>query len=130
MGIGIGTYIGWSSGNKVQMINMPQMIALYNGMGGGAASAIAAIELLGHPTGFTVKALAILGAIIGTISFSGSIIAFAKLQDLMKRVIVLPKHHLVNIGILAISLVFGGIILFSDNYTALSLFALFALLSI
>ncbi|MBI2792993.1 MAG: NAD(P)(+) transhydrogenase (Re/Si-specific) subunit beta [Gammaproteobacteria bacterium] len=113
-GIAIGTYIGWSSGNKVQMINMPQMIALYNGMGGGAAGAIAAIELLGkHGDNFTMRALAVLGAIIGTISFSGSIIAFAKLQDLMKRVIVLPKHQMVNMVLLGLSVVFGCIILFS-----------------
>jgi NAD(P) transhydrogenase subunit beta len=115
-GIGIGTYIGWSSGNKVQMINMPQMIALYNGMGGGAAGAIAAIALLGHHGGsLTARALAILGAIIGTISFSGSIIAFAKLQDLMKRVIVLPKHQMVNLGLLGASLILGCFIMFSGK---------------
>ncbi|MBS0287966.1 MAG: NAD(P)(+) transhydrogenase (Re/Si-specific) subunit beta [Proteobacteria bacterium] len=127
-GILIGTYVGWSSGKKVQMINMPQMIALYNGMGGGAASAIAAIELLGHHTGFTVRALAILGAIIGTISFSGSIIAFAKLQDLMKRVIVLPRHQMVNLGILVGALLLGATILFSSHFSAFTLFIFFMLL--
>jgi len=79
--IALGTFIGWYSGNKVQMISMPQMIALYNGMGGGAAGAIAVIELLNHhELTFAMSTLSILGAIIGTISFSGSIIAFAKLQ--------------------------------------------------
>ncbi len=126
--IGIGTYIGWSSGNKVQMINMPQMIALYNGMGGGAAAAIAAIELLGNETNFTVRALAILGAIIGTISFSGSIIAFAKLQDLMKRVIILPRHQFVNIAILAGTLIFGSVVLFSHSVPTFSLLMMFILL--
>lgn len=130
LGIAIGTYVGCSSGYKVQMINMPQMIALYNGMGGGAAAAIAGIELLTHQTNFTVRALAILGAIIGTISFSGSIIAFAKLQDLMKRVIVLPKHQLVNIGILVAALAFGSIILFSHHSVTFSLLAFFVLLVI
>ncbi len=129
-GIGIGTYIGWSSGNKVQMINMPQMIALYNGMGGGAAGAIAAIELMGNHGSFTVRLLAILGAIIGTLSFSGSIIAFAKLQDLMKRVIVLPNHQLVNMGILGGALLFGAIILFSGHASALLLIPFFILLLI
>ena len=129
-GIGIGTYVGLSSGNKVQMINMPQMIALYNGMGGGAAAAIAAIELLANPTSITVRALALLGAVIGTISFSGSIIAFAKLQDLMKRVIVLPKHQLVNIAILGGALVFGSIILISSQSATLSLIFFFLLLLI
>ena len=117
-GIAIGTYIGWTSGKKVLMINMPQMIALYNGMGGGAASAIAAIELMNHHTDITTRSLAVLGAIIGTISFSGSIIAFAKLQDLMKRVIILPKHQLVNVGLVLAALVFGCFILFSSHSTA------------
>lgn len=114
--IGIGTYIAWYSGQKVSMIQMPQMIALYNGMGGGAAGAIAAIELL-HAEGspFSVRALAILGAIIGAIAFSGSIIAFAKLQDIIKRVWVLPKHQMVNMGLFGASLLFGLIILASPD---------------
>ncbi|MBS0289588.1 MAG: NAD(P)(+) transhydrogenase (Re/Si-specific) subunit beta [Proteobacteria bacterium] len=127
-GIAIGTYIGWSSGNKVQMINMPQMIALYNGMGGGAAGAIAAIELLAPSHSFTVRALALLGALIGTISFSGSIIAFAKLQDLMKRVIILPKHQLVNSAILVASVFLGCLILFSSQPSKLLLLPFFILL--
>lgn len=117
-GIAIGTYIGWASGRKVLMINMPQMIALYNGMGGGAAGAIAAIELMGDHADFTVRFLAVLGAMIGTISFSGSIIAFAKLQDLMKRVIILPKHQLINMGIMLVSLLLGCFILFSSHSAA------------
>lgn len=97
LGIGLGSFIGWYSGKKVSMIQMPQMIALYNGMGGGAAACIAAIELSqATHAPFATQFLAILGAIIGTIAFSGSIIAFAKLQDIMKRVIHLPQHQLLN----------------------------------
>ncbi len=127
LGIAVGTYIGWSSGNKVQMINMPQMIALYNGMGGGAAAAIAAGELV-HPDTLIVRALAILGAVIGTISFSGSIIAYAKLQDLMKRVIVLPKHQALNIAMLAGALLIGCGILFAHHSSHASLFLFYILL--
>ena len=88
--IAIGGGYAWYSGRKVAMTDMPQMIAMYNGMGGGAAAAIAAVELLkasseaaADPSGATtiastlgtdVAILAILGAVIGTISFSGSII--------------------------------------------------------
>jgi len=115
-GIAIGVLIGWYSGQKVSMIQMPQMIALYNGMGGGAASAIAAIELMkAEALPFVVRALAVLGAIIGTIAFSGSIIAFAKLQDLMQRVIILPFHHLMNIVILIAVLTFSGLVLSFGN---------------
>ncbi|MGE3319763.1 MAG: NAD(P)(+) transhydrogenase (Re/Si-specific) subunit beta [Candidatus Berkiella sp.] len=131
--IALGTFIGWYSGKKVQMINMPQMIALYNGMGGGAAGAIAVIELMNHhELTFAMSLLSILGAIIGTISFSGSIIAFAKLQDLMKRVIVLPKHQAINITLLGGSLVLGALLLLMPKATFLMIpfFALLLLLGI
>lgn len=131
--IALGTFIGWYSGKKVQMINMPQMIALYNGMGGGAAGFIAVIELLNpHEMTFAMSLLSVLGAIIGTISFSGSIIAFAKLQDLMKRVIVLPKHQAVNIALLGGSLLCGALLLLMPKATLLMIpfFALLLVLGV
>ena len=82
-----GSAIAYFTGKRVKMTDMPQMIALYNGMGGGAAAAIAAIELIpivdGSHTGVdsVTILLAVLGAGIGMISFSGSSIAFGKLQD-------------------------------------------------
>lgn len=133
LAIALGTFIGWYSGKKVQMINMPQMIALYNGMGGGAAGAIAIIELLNHhELTFAMSLLSILGAVIGTISFSGSIIAFAKLQDLMKRVIVLPKHQAINMILLVASLALGFLLLVMPKATFLMIpfFALLLILGV
>jgi NAD(P) transhydrogenase subunit beta len=78
--------LAWWSGKKVAMTDMPQMVALYNGMGGGAAAAIGAAEILGDVDhGFVFLLLATLGSLIGAVSFSGSLIAFAKLQGLIKR---------------------------------------------
>lgn len=80
--------IAWVTGKKVAMTDMPQMIALYNGMGGGAAGAISAVVLFGggeHTP--THMILAVAGAIIGTVSFSGSIIAWAKLDGRIKGVL-------------------------------------------
>ncbi len=105
----IGGAIAWYSGKKIKMIQMPQMIALYNGMGGGAAAAIAVLELLrNYETTMSIRSLAILGAVIGTLSFSGSIMAFAKLQDLIKRAISFPGHQYINIAI-ALAIVCLGI---------------------
>ena len=75
------------------MTDMPQMIALYNGMGGGAAAAIAAVELYrGERAGLRDHAtLAVLGGIIGAVSFSGSAIAFGKLQGLINKQLPLPR---------------------------------------
>jgi NAD(P) transhydrogenase subunit beta len=95
--IAIGGSIAWISGKKVAMTDMPQMVAIYNGMGGGAAAGIAAVEFArGHMHGTVLFTLATLGALIGSVSFSGSCVAFAKLQGLMKKAFRLPAQNIVN----------------------------------
>ena len=80
--LGVGTGWAWWSGKRVAMTSMPQMVALYNGMGGGAAAAIGAVELLKTSGNHTAVALVvtIIGSLIGAISLSGSLIAWAKLD--------------------------------------------------
>jgi H+-translocating NAD(P) transhydrogenase subunit beta len=80
--LALGTGWAWWSGKRVAMTAMPQMVALYNGMGGGAAAAIAAMELLRVNAVHQLipLILAIVGALIGSISLSGSLIAWAKLD--------------------------------------------------
>lgn len=109
--IALGGILAWVSGKKVAMTDMPQMIALYNGMGGGAAAAIAAVELFGgEDHGLTFGTLAVLGGLIGAISFSGSLIAFAKLQGLMKSTVRFPGQQVFNLVLLVATLGFAGII--------------------
>ncbi len=84
LAIAIGGGAAWYTGKKVAMTDMPQMIAIYNGMGGGAAAAIAAVELMrGELSTDTFQGLAVLGALIGSVAFSGSMVAFAKLQGIL-----------------------------------------------
>jgi NAD(P) transhydrogenase subunit beta len=84
----IGGGFGAVAARKVKMTAMPQMVALFNGVGGGAAALIALAELHrilpepGNPTADITIAI-VLSALIGSISFSGSMIAFAKLQELI-----------------------------------------------
>jgi NAD(P) transhydrogenase subunit beta len=109
--IAIGGIAAWVTGRRVAMTDMPQMIALYNGMGGGAAGAIAAVELFaGEVHGLAVLTLGVLGGIIGAISFSGSLVAFAKLQGLIKRSLRFPGQNFVNLLLLGATLIAGGII--------------------
>ena len=106
--IAIGTIIAWVSGKRVAMTDMPQMIALYNGMGGGAAAAIAAVELYSgnehNPVHLTMAAV---GGFIGAVSFSGSLIAFAKLQGLITKSVRFSGQKFVNLAILLITVGFG-----------------------
>jgi NAD(P) transhydrogenase subunit beta len=114
----VGSLLAWWSGKRVAMTDMPQMIALYNGMGGGAAAAIAAVELYklsmapegAHHLGVTTSTLAVVGGIIGAVSFSGSAIAFGKLQGLINRSYRFSGQQIVNIVILIVALILGGIV--------------------
>jgi NAD(P) transhydrogenase subunit beta len=131
--IAVGGIAAWVTGRRVAMTDMPQMIALYNGMGGGAAGAIAAVELLsGEVHSASVLALAVLGGIIGAVSFSGSLIAFAKLQGLIKRSIRFPGQNLLNIVVLAATFLAGGAILIHGDFppVVMALFLLALLLGV
>jgi NAD(P) transhydrogenase subunit beta len=109
--IAIGGVIAWVSGKRVAMADMPQMIALYNGMGGGAAGAIAAVELFaGEVHGATTLTLGVVGGVIGAVSFSGSLIAFGKLQGLIKRSFRFRGQNFVNLAILGVTTITGAII--------------------
>ncbi|MBT8145538.1 MAG: NAD(P)(+) transhydrogenase (Re/Si-specific) subunit beta [Gammaproteobacteria bacterium] len=139
--IAVGGGYAWWSGKKVAMTDMPQMIAMYNGMGGGAAASIAAVELLkatdeverGLATsipdalGADVAILAIIGAIIGTIAFSGSIIAWAKLDGRLHRSKLLPAQHVINAIVALATVAFAISIYFANDLTPIIVFYLLAL---
>jgi NAD(P) transhydrogenase subunit beta len=130
----LGVGLSWWVGRRVPMTAMPQMVALFNGMGGGAAAAIGAVELIrfnaalgivlnlsaARPETSTVMSghlgsveltLAFVGALIGAISFTGSLIAFAKLQGWMDRRFVFPLQRWVNLAIFVAAVVCGALAL-------------------
>ncbi|MEJ2653934.1 MAG: NAD(P)(+) transhydrogenase (Re/Si-specific) subunit beta, partial [Acidihalobacter sp.] len=127
--IAIGGGAAWVSGKRVAMTDMPQMIALYNGMGGGAAAAIAAVELIKHnPMSQTLQLIAVLGALIGTVAFSGSLIAFAKLQGIMRKTMRYPSQKIVNMAVFGVTVLLGLIIGFGGTgYSGFVLFLFFVL---
>jgi H+-translocating NAD(P) transhydrogenase subunit beta len=124
----IGGGFAWWRGKRVPVTDMPQMIALYNGMGGGAAAAIAAVELYrGELQGYTTSTLAVVGGIIGAVSFSGSGIAFGKLQGLIKRSVRFSGQQILNLLLLAAALVLGGLAAFHFNASPAVVTAFFVL---
>jgi H+-translocating NAD(P) transhydrogenase subunit beta len=117
IGVVIGGIIGFVSARTVKMTAMPQMVALFNGAGGGAAAMVATAEFLTliHTSAHlrldeTVTIM--LSTVIGSLSFSGSIIAFLKLQELMTgRPITYPGQQVVNLLVLVVILAgCGGVI--------------------
>ena len=124
----LGGVLAWWSGKRVAMTNMPQMIALYNGMGGGAAAAIAAVELYrGGAGGYGEATLAVIGGLIGAVSFSGSAIAFGKLQGLIKRSFRFRGQQVINILILAAALACAAVLAGHFNASPHVVTALFVL---
>jgi NAD(P) transhydrogenase subunit beta len=108
IGMAIGGGFGAVAARRVKMTAMPQMVALFNGVGGGAAALIALAELHrilpepGRPKIDIALAIALSG-LIGAISFSGSMVAFAKLQELIKgRPITYPGQKFGNLALLAV----------------------------
>ena len=125
-GISIGGLIGTFLSKKVAMTDMPQMVAALNSMGGMSAVLVAwaaflspaafGLEINGYiATASMVEML--LGIFVGAITFSGSVIAFLKLQGLMKSApVILPLRHVISIGIFSIILVCSYLILIGSQY--------------
>lgn len=114
----IGTAAAWISGKKVAITDMPQMVALYNGMGGGSAAAIGAVELLrfsaqGAAPSITTLVLGVVGALIGAVSLSGSVIAWAKLDGRMDKRYTFPGQQFFNAAVAIAAVVLGGIVIHS-----------------
>ena len=114
-GIGVGTVLGAVSARLVKMTAMPQMVALFNGVGGGAAALIAAAEFHrlvpgeGALARDTLTAI-MFSALIGSISFSGSLIAFGKLQEVLPgRPLTFPAQQVANGLVFVAAVVFAAV---------------------
>ncbi|PPU42381.1 NAD(P)(+) transhydrogenase (Re/Si-specific) subunit beta [Xanthomonas arboricola] len=127
--LAIGTGVAWWSARKVAITDMPQMVALYNGMGGGSAAAIGAVELLrfaffanrdtthwsaqaiaelaARRPDTTTVVLAVVGSAIGAVSLSGSIVAWAKLDGRLDRRVSFPGQQAFNLLVALAALVLG-----------------------
>src|SRR5919202_1656880 len=93
VGVAIGTAVGIPSARSVRMTAMPQMVALFNGVGGGAVALIALVEFREAGGDLPLESLIpiLFAAIIGSVSFWGSIVAFLKLQESLKGRFAIPK---------------------------------------
>ena len=111
--IAIGVGLNWLWGKKVAITDMPQMVALFNGMGGGSAAAIGAVELVKFSGGAPVPsrlslALAVIGALIGAVSLTGSVIAWAKLDGRMDKRYTFPGQQWFNALVALAAVVCGA----------------------
>ena len=126
--IALGSIIGAVAARRVQMTAMPQLVALFNGAGGGAAALVAIIEYFeaGEGQGNVALVATVLTIIIGSVSFTGSLVTFLKLQEIMTtRPVVIPAGRFITSGV-AIATVGLGVALVN----APSTLVLWALVSV
>jgi len=124
--IAIGTITGWLIAKRVKMTAMPELVSLFNGMGGASAALIGLIEF-SHYTGDPLSVTTILGGvIIGSVSFSGSMIAWGKLNGTLKKPLRLPKYNVINNLILLAILAFAVYMVVTGSENVVWVYLLFA----
>ena len=112
--IALGGLVGWQLAARVKMTQMPQLVALFNGVGGGAAGLVALLELE-HSTTVGAFIAVAFTVLVGGIAFSGSVVTFLKLQELMPtRPIIFAGHAIVIIALLIAGLAAATIIVLDD----------------
>jgi NAD(P) transhydrogenase subunit beta len=129
IGVVIGGAVGAVGARTVKMTAIPQMVALFNGVGGGAAALVAVAELLrfGEHAPFAEAFPSVFSIVIGSISFAGSMVAFAKLQELMTGTpITYPGQQIVN-GLLAAAILGFAIAILAVASVPFSFIALMVL---
>jgi NAD(P) transhydrogenase subunit beta len=105
------------------------MVAIYNGLGGGAAGAIAAVELFGNKThGASQLVVTLLGGLIGGVSLSGSVIAWAKLDEILKKPLRFPGQRFLNAIVFLAALTVAGYIVFTALYGGATLLPISSIL--
>lgn len=122
----LGTIVGWLTAKRVQMTKMPELVSMFNGMGGACAALIGLMEYH-HNLGNTGALSAIVaGMVIGSISFSGSIIAYLKLNGSMKKPIRLPQYNILNTVVMISVAAFGVWVVYASPDSSTILYGLFA----
>ncbi len=130
--IAVGLLVGVLGAYRVQMTQMPQMVALFNGVGGGAAAIVALIELRSITTAGGASTIHLVATaftiLVGAVSLAGSLVTFLKLQELMTtRPVVFPGYPVAYAGVMVVAVVVAVIVVVTPS---LALGALLAVLGL
>ncbi|MEL6866442.1 MAG: NAD(P)(+) transhydrogenase (Re/Si-specific) subunit beta [Bacteroidota bacterium] len=135
-GMLVGGVIGMVSAKRIQMTAMPQMVSIFNGLGGACAMVLAMVEMVHYYDGSAVMnqgqlAIVLFALLIGAISFTGSLLAFAKLEGLIwDSQVTLPKHNIINIVLLIATLALCVYLYWSGVAAGMTLALVFMILSL
>ena len=135
-GLVVGGIIGWLAAKRIKMTAMPQMVSVFNGLGGACAAVLAMAELLKFYDGSTSMGagqlvIAFFALLIGAISFTGSMLAFAKLDGRVKdKHVILPRHSLINLVLLIVVLVMSVWLIVQGQSAGLTMAIIFLALAL
>ena len=124
--IAVGTVVGWLTAKRVQMTKMPELVSMFNGMGGACAALIGLMEYHHNLNNTGALIAVIAGMVIGSVSFSGSIIAFLKLNGTMNKPIRLPAYNIINTIVLLGVSGFAGYVCYARPEDHILLYGLFS----
>ncbi len=125
--IAIGTVLGWGIAMKVEMTKMPELVSLFNGMGGATAALIGLLEFHHNVDNPGKMFMVIAGMVIGSISFAGSMIAWAKLSGKLRKPVRLPSYNILNTLMAIVIIALGAYIIYAGIADPLYIYVLFAL---
>ncbi len=126
----VGSILGWLIAMKVEMTKMPELVSLFNGFGGASAALIGVVEFIGNDniagTKSTIVATILAAVAIGAITFSGSLIAWGKLNGSLKSVVKIPQYNIINNLFIIVIIAFSAFIVASGSDSQLFLYGLLA----
>lgn len=117
IGIALGSFIGWTAARRVKMTAMPQMVSIFNGLGGACAVILAVLEMIqGSADNKIGIAVSVFTLLVGAVSFTGSILAYLKLDEKVKdRNVILPGHTYINLLLLAVTVIVAVLYVMNPN---------------
>ena len=122
----IGSIIGWLIAIKVEMTKMPELVSLFNGFGGASAALIGMVEFSKTIDDSLQATTIISGIIIGAITFSGSLIAWGKLNGSLKSVVKIPQYNIINNLFIIGIIIFAGYVITTGVNSPVFLYSLLA----
>ncbi len=135
-GMVVGGAVGWLAAKKVQMTAMPQMVSIFNGLGGGCAVVLAMVELTHFYQGEQILTngqllIVLLALLIGGVSFTGSMLAYGKLEGIVNdKKVTFARHNIFNMVLLAVTVAIGVYIQVSGVATGYTVVLVFLILSL
>lgn len=135
-GMAGGGLIGWLAAKRVKMTDMPQLVSIFNGLGGACAVVLAYAEIAQFYAGARAMSsgeslIVLVALLIGGVAFTGSLLAYAKLQGLVRdKQVILPRHQLINMVLLLVVIALAVVVFLQDGSGGMTMVVIFTVVTL